>query len=226
MKILIIEDDPILNKNIQNALHEEHFETNIAFDGLIAERYLKKTAYDCIIMDINLPGINGYELCKLFRSYNKNTPVLMLTAFSDIDDKIKGYECGADDYLTKPFFMKELLLRVKSLIKRNGLNNFNDNEIYIINDLIIEDNQKKVFRGKSEIILTPREYEILLTLVKQKGNIVSKNELVKQIWGSKLNFNTNIIEVYINFLRNKIDKPFNKNTIKTKPGFGYYIDPS
>src|SRR5690625_401052 len=119
MKILVVEDESTLNKNISEALSAENFLVESAFDGYLAERFLKKDDFDCVIMDINLPQKNGYDLCKEFREYNTHTPVLMLTAFDELDDKIKGFDSGADDYLTKPFYMKELIMRINSLIKRS-----------------------------------------------------------------------------------------------------------
>jgi two-component system, OmpR family, response regulator len=225
MRILIIEDDPILSRNINDALNAERMQTESVFDGLLAERILRKDCFDCIIMDINLPGKSGYDLCAAFRAYNRETPVLMLTAFSELEDKIKGFDQGADDYLTKPFFMRELILRVNSLIKRSKypLKSQGPDSI-IADDIIIHPAQKKVFRQGNEISLTPREYQVLLLLTENKGEIVSKNELIKEIWGTSFNINTNTIEVYMNFLRNKLDKPFGKNTIKTKVGYGYFLD--
>jgi two-component system OmpR family response regulator len=226
MKVLIIEDDPTLNKNINEALVAENLLTESVFDGLLAERLLKKETYDCVIMDINLPGKTGFDLCRFFRIFNTETPVLMLTAFSELEDKVKGFDCGADDYLTKPFYMRELVMRVNSLIKRSKFKKSNpqENELILAGDLIINPPQKKVFRQGKEIPLTPREYQIILRLCKNQGEIVSKNDLIKEIWGTSFDANTNTVEVYINFLRNKLDRPFGKNSIKTKVGYGYYFE--
>ena len=226
MNILVIEDDTTLNKNINEALRAENLNAESVFDGLLAERMLKKDNFDCIIMDVNLPGKTGFDLCKDYRNFNTTTPVLMLTAFSELDDKVKGFDCGANDYLTKPFFMRELILRVKALINRNKNQNSNRQEgtKIIAGDIIINQAIKKVSRQENEISLTPREYQILLKLTENKGEIVSKKDLIKEIWGSSVGANTNTIEVYINFLRTKLDKPFGKNSIKTKVGYGYYLD--
>ncbi len=226
MRVLIIEDDPTLNKNISDALTAEEIVSESVFDGLLAERMLKKTTFDCIIMDVNLPGKTGFDLCRDFRAFNTETPVLMLTAFSELEDKVKGFDCGADDYLTKPFFMRELVMRVNSLVKRSRNNNSTPekNKTITAYDITIHLAQKRVFRQGEEISLTPREYQILVKLCKNKGEVLSKSKLIKEIWGSSFEANTNIIEVYINFLRNKLDKPFGKNSIKTKVGYGYYLD--
>ena len=225
MRILVIEDETTLSKNIREALLAENFTVECAYDGFLAERFLKKETFDCVIMDINLPKKNGYDLCKEFREYNTQTPVLMLTAFDELEDKIKGFDSGADDYLTKPFFMKELTMRVNSLVKRNHSKSENTiSETIIASDIIIHTAQKRVKRQNQEIQLTPREYQILMKLCKNQGEVISKNELIKEIWGTSLDVNTNTIEVYVNFLRNKIDKPFGKNSIKTKIGYGYYLE--
>ncbi len=224
--ILLIEDDPTLSRNIREALTEEQMQVEAVFDGLLAEKLLKKELFDCVILDINLPGKNGYDVCRSFRNYNQTTPVLMLTAFSELEDKIQGFNSGADDYLTKPFYMRELLLRVNALIKRNELNTVQkaENATLVADDIIIYLSAKKVVRQGVEIALTPREYQILLKLIECKGELVSKTDLVNEIWGHTVDANTNTIEVYINFLRNKVDKPFSRQSIKTKVGYGYYFE--
>ncbi|WP_207492486.1 response regulator transcription factor [Aridibaculum aurantiacum] len=226
MTILIIEDDPTLGNNIKEALEAEDLQAELVFDGQLADRMLRKNNYDCVIMDVNLPGKTGFDLCRDFRTINGHTPVLMITAFSELDDKVRGFGCGADDYLTKPFFMRELLLRVHALLKRarfksSGGNG--DNKIYAA-DISIDPAKKQVYRQGTEISLTPREYQILERLCENHGEVVPKQELIREIWGTSVDVNTNTIEVYINFLRNKVDKPFGKNTIKTKVGYGYYLD--
>lgn len=234
MKILIIEDDPTLSRNIHEAFEAEGHRAENVYDGLLAERMLQKNAYDCIIMDVNLPGKNGFDLLQSFRERNDHTPVIMLTAFGELEDKVRGFDFGADDYLTKPFYMRELLLRVQSLMKRNltvsgvadgALPGNEKKSIISVNDIRIDPRKKKVERQGREIALTPREYQILLKLCETPGELVSKNDLIREIWGTSLDINTNTIEVYINFLRNKLDKPFGKSSIKTKVGYGYYIEP-
>lgn len=225
MKVLLVEDDTTLNQNIKEYLTQETFDVEVVFDGQIAEKILKKNPYDCVILDINLPYKNGYELCREFRSYNKSTPVLMLTAFDELEDKVNGYDCGADDYLTKPFYMKELAMRIRALMKRNNQAAPSGNaETITVEDIVINQKTKTVKRNDTEIILTPREYQILLKLALARGQLVDKQELVKEIWGGSFDANTNTIEVYINFLRKKIDKPFDKQLIKTKIGYGYYLN--
>jgi DNA-binding response OmpR family regulator len=222
--ILLVEDDPALSRNIKEVLTESEIRVEAVFDGLMAVKLLKRRSFDCVIVDINLPGKNGYEVCREFRTFDKNTPVIMLTAFDELEDKVQGYDAGADDYLTKPFYMRELLLRIQSLLKRNNLSPGSKNEVLLADDLVINTATKTVTRQGQPIDLTPREFQILLKLIAHKGELVSKKELIREIWHNAVDVQTNTIEVYINFLRNKIDKPFGKNSIKTKIGFGYYFD--
>lgn len=225
MKILLAEDDLTMSQNIKSSLKEHDFDVEVAHDGLIAEKLLKKLPFDCVILDINLPHRNGYEICQFYRTFNTSTPILLLTAFDELEDKVQGYESGADDYLTKPFYMKELVMRIKSLIKRSQSNSVSEHsDTLVFDDLVIQKRSKIVKRNDVLLTLTPREYQILLKLVTAQGETVSKQELIREIWGGSFDANTNTIEVYINFLRNKIDKPFDKQLIKTKVGYGYYLD--
>lgn len=223
-RILLIEDDPNINQNIREALSAENYEVESVYDGLLGERLLKKNEYDCVILDVNLPGRTGYELCRDYRKHNITTPVLMLTAFDEIEDKVQGFESGADDYLTKPFYTQELILRIQSLMRRVASPKSDLSTPLVSGDLVIYQGNKKVLRNNTEILLTPREYQILVRLVLSKGEIVTKKELIDEIWGRAFDANTNTIEVYINFLRKKIDKPFGKDSIRTKIGFGYYFE--
>lgn len=224
MKILLAEDDATMGLNIQKAMADQNFSVDLAHDGLMAEKMLKKSRYDCVILDINMPHRNGYEICQYYRTFNKQTPILLLTAFEELEDKVLGFESGADDYLTKPFYMKELILRVQSLIKRSKSNLVvEEQETLIFGEIIINRKSKIVQRKDLIIALTPREYQILLKLVMAQGEVVDKAELIREIWGGAVDVNTNTIEVYINFLRNKIDKPFETALIKTKVGYGYYL---
>ena len=225
MKILLVEDDPTLNKNIGEVLQAEGFSVEVVYDGILAEKLLKNNTFDVVILDVNLPGKNGFEVCKSFRLWNTETPVLLLTAFDDIEDKVQGYDAGADDYLTKPFLMRELILRLNALAKRkSSLSKENQETKIFFDDIVIDLQSKTVFRNSVAIELTLREYQILVKLIEANGDFVSKTDLIETIWGKSFDANTNTIEVYINFLRKKIDKPFDKNTIKTKVGFGYYLE--
>lgn len=224
--VLLIEDDPTINQNIRDALLREGFDVQVAFDGLLGEKLLRKETFDCIVLDLNLPGKSGYDICRDLRKRNLTTPVLILTAFDEIEDKVQGYESGADDYLTKPFYMQELLLRIQSLLRRN--NNVGDTHLLPVTagDITANPATKRVTRDGMEVNLTPREYQILLRLMNAHGEVVSKKELIEEIWGRNFDANTNTVEVYINFLRKKIDKPFGRDSIRTRVGYGYYLDVS
>lgn len=226
MKIFLAEDDVILNKNITEALHAENYQVVSVSSGFAAERWLRKEPFDLLILDVGLPEINGFELCRFVRSRNQEVPVLFLTAYAHLEDKIRGYESGCDDYLTKPFFMRELLLRVQALLRRHesaGSAGLRTEPVRQFEDIRVDYRTKEVWRGGTRINLTPREFQLLWCLIKNPGEVVSKQQLVREVWGSAIEAGTNLAEVYINFLRNKIDKPFNKNTIRTRVGYGYYL---
>lgn len=221
--LLLIEDDRSISQNLADFLSQEGFQIQCVFTGNEALSVLESGSFDLLILDVNLPDFDGYHICQEFRKRNTQTPILMLTAYDELEDKMKGFEMGADDYLTKPFFMVEVLARIKSLLKRANKQTEQPSLIWV-EDLSIDVSTNSVFRAKQDINLTPREFNLLLMLVKAKGKMVTKKELNKQIWGGSLDEHNNTIEVYINFLRKKIDKPFSKQLIKTKIGFGYYLD--
>lgn len=223
-RILLIEDDPTINQNIRDALVREGYEVQISFDGLLGERILRKDSFDCVVLDLNLPGKNGYDICRDFRKLNTTTPIIILTAFDEIEDKVQGYESGADDYLTKPFYMQELVLRIQSLLRRNNNTTEPTTGPISAGDILVNPLTKRVTRGDVEINLTPREYQILLRLITAHGEVVAKKDLIEEIWGRNFDANTNTVEVYINFLRKKLDKPFGKDSIRTRVGYGYYLE--
>ena len=170
MKILLVEDDVNLSDDLKHQLLFEKFEVDTAFDGLLAERLITRTKYDCILLDINIPGKNGYELAKEIRKRQINTPIIMITAYGELDYKLFGFKNGADDYITKPFFFKELLARIQVFLRRSDNNTIENSSIA---DLIIDHNKKQIFRNGSLIKLTPREYEIMDILVKANGTPLS-----------------------------------------------------
>lgn len=223
MKLLLVEDDVNLSQDLYKQLLNDGYIIDVCFDGLLAEKMILRNDYKCILLDINIPGKNGVEVCKTIREAGITTPVIMITSFGELDDKITGFESGADDYLAKPFYYKELLARIKVVTKRHDKSDNKKNEIFMLADLIIDDNKKKVSRAGTEIKLTAREFELLSVLAAANGNPVSKQYLLENIWGSAYGVNTNTIEVFINFIRNKIDKNSNLKLIKTKVGFGYYL---
>jgi two-component system copper resistance phosphate regulon response regulator CusR len=222
IRILLVEDDPKLGKTVQEELISKGFEVDLAYDGKVAETLFNGNEYDLILLDINLPYKNGWELCKQFRLVNRNIPIIMLTALGEIQDKMDAFNAGADDYLVKPFHLNELLARVKVFIKRMQKDELAD-DVMSVGDLSINITDKTVKRDGKEISLTVKEFLLLELLMRNGGRVVSKAEIAEKVWNINFDTGTNTIEVYINFLRNKVDKPFSKILIHTKPGFGYYI---
>ena len=225
MKILLLEDDFTLSKEIATFLASKSFECTPYYDGLLLLKKYKPNAYDLIILDINVPGKNGIEVCKSIREVDKKTPIIMLTAFSEIEDKLSSFENGADDYLVKPFHFDELYARVTSLLRRKEIPQQNKEKISI-DDLEIFETEMKVFRSGLEIKLTPKEFKLLLILANANGNVVSKQFIAEKLWDYHIETNQNTIEVYINFLRKKIDKDHPVKLIHTKIGYGYYLKES
>lgn len=222
MWILLVEDDVNLSNDLKHQLSNENFEVDVAFDGMIAERLIQKNPYDCILLDINIPGKNGYDIVKTCRKKNISTPIIMITAFGELDDKLSGFDSGADDYIIKPFYFKELLARIKVFLRRSEIYSKENNHLFI-EDLSIDLQKREVTRKEKTIRLTAREFELLAILAEAGGNPVSKKELLRKVWGTTFEANTNTIEVFINLLRNKIDKQFEPKLIKTRIGFGYYL---
>lgn len=222
MKILLLEDDFTLSKEITTFFKSKFFECIPYYDGLLLLKKYKPNDYDLIILDINVPGKNGIEVCKSIRLIDKKTPIIMLTAFGEIEDKLLSFESGADDYLVKPFHFKELFARVTSLLRRKEIPQQIQEKI-IIQDLEIFETEMKVFRSGEEIKLTPKEFKLLLILANAKGNVLSKIFIADKLWDYHIETNQNTIEVYINFLRKKIDKEHPTKLIHTKIGFGYYL---
>jgi len=221
-KILIIEDDTRIAAFIKMGLEECGYETEIAYDGMIGKSFALSGKYDLIVLDVNLPQINGFQLCKIIRENNLQVPVIMLSALSSLEDKLLGFEVGADDYLTKPFELKELIARIKVFIKRSRTMPVSEGVLKIA-DLEINLNKKTITRSGVEIELRTKEYTLLEYMALNKGKVLNRSELIEKVWGSNLDINSNVVDVYINFLRNKIDKDFYPHLIHTRVGLGYVL---
>ncbi len=221
-RILLVEDEPKLSQVIQEELERKGYSVDAAFDGNTAAQMFHNSAYSLVLLDINLPYKNGFTLCKEFRQINKQIPIIMLTALGDLADKMDAFELGADDYITKPFHFDELFARVNVFLKRSERAKENS-EVIVVDDLIINVAEKSVKRAGVEISLTVKEFLLLILLCRNKGKVVPKQEILEKVWDLSFDTGTNTIEVYISFLRNKIDKPFEVKLIHTKPGFGYFI---
>src|SRR6476469_4071424 len=221
-RILLAEDEPKLSQVIQEELTRKGYTTDVAYDGQVAEKLFSENTYALILLDINLPYKNGLALCKEFRAKNANIPIIMLTALGEIQDKVDAFNLGADDYMVKPFHFDELFARIKVFLKRSE-GGLDTGEKVTVGDLEIDLENKMVSRAGKNINLTAKEFGLLVLLSKHKGKVISKQEILEKVWDLSFDTGTNTIEVYISFLRNKIDKPFENKLIHTKPGFGYYV---
>lgn len=222
MKILLIEDEAKTLQFIKQGLEEQHWEVDVAYDGLIGFQLATRTTYALIISDIILPGMNGLELCRQLRAKGVACPILLLTALGTTDDKIIGLDAGADDYLAKPFEFKELMARVRALTRRN-IGNIQTANILKIADLEMDLDAKTVTRSGKEILLTAKEFLLLEYFIRHQGRVISKVELAEKIWDVTFDTGTNVIEVYLNFLRKKIDKDFEPKLLHTQIGMGYVM---
>lgn len=223
-RILIIEDDQRITENLTKGLQEKGFDTEVAYDGQIGLRLALSGRFDLILLDVNLPVMNGYEVCGKIREKDSQIPIIMLTALGETDDKITGFEKGADDYIVKPFEYRELIARVNVFLKRAYAENENNANLLRISDLEINLESKMASRQGKTIDLTPKEFSLLEYLIRNKGKVISKAEIAEKIWeGNNAENSLNVIEVYINFLRKKIDKDFEPKLIHTKTGMGYVL---
>ncbi|GAB3265555.1 response regulator transcription factor [Larkinella harenae] len=222
MKILVVEDEPKTLQAIRQGLEETQYEVDIAYDGLIAKRLALKNTYAAIITDVIIPGLNGFELIRQLRAEGITTPILLLTALGETADKITGFDAGTDQYLTKPFQFSELLARVRALTKR-GTHVAITAQTLRFAGIEMNLDAKTVSRDDQPIDLTAREFALLEYLMRNQGRVLSKVDIAEQVWDLNFDAGTNIVEVYINYLRKKIDKDFPKKLIHTQFGMGYVL---
>jgi DNA-binding response OmpR family regulator len=221
--ILIVEDERKIADTLKLGLSENGFEVEVAYDGNIGLKIFKAGRFDLVILDINLPGINGYDLCKAIRAIDSNIPVIMLTSMSDMNDKVEGYESGADDYLVKPFEFRELLLKIRVLLKRSSQEPVAVGNTLKVADLEMNLENKEVIRAGKKINLTAKEFQLLEYLLRNKNRLVSRADIAVHVWDIDFDTNTNVIDVYISYLRNKVDKQFDQKLIHTQVGMGYIL---
>lgn len=222
-KIVLLEDDKKLAKEIKQFLSNHEFTCTEIYDGQELADQFASLGADLYILDINVPGMTGIEVCKHIRKSGATTPILMLTALGEVDDRVNALESGADDYLVKPFSFDELKARIKALLRRGTYLLQPDGEVIVIADLEVNTSEMSVKRSGKVIELTPKEYKLLEVLMKSKGKIVNRKTIVEGVWGINFETGTNAVEVYINFLRNKIDKGFDVKLIHNRSGYGYYV---
>lgn len=219
---MVVEDEQKVATFIKNGLEEHHYEVDLAYDGHMGERLALGKAYSLVLLDVIIPSINGIELCRRIKQVKPGVPVLMLTALGTTSDKVLGFDAGADDYLVKPFEFEELLARIRALTKRMNLT-VEQSESLKVADLTLDLNLKTAQRGDKKISLTAKEFDLLEYFMRNARRVISKAELSEKVWGISFDTGTNVVEVYINILRKKIDKDFPVKLLHTRIGLGYLM---
>ncbi|RFS13733.1 response regulator transcription factor [Emticicia sp. C21] len=222
MRVLVVEDEPKLAEFVKKGLEENACNVDVAFDGQIGKNMALSNPYDVLVLDVNLPKINGFDLAQQLRQEQLSTPILMLTAMGSINDKLIGFGAGADDYLVKPFEFRELLVRLRALQRRSN-DMMPQQNVLKVADLELDLNEKVARRGQHTIDLTAREFALLEYLMRNRGRVVSRVDIAEKVWDIHFDTGTNTIDVYINFLRKKIDKDFTVKLIHTVVGMGYIL---
>ncbi|MGS4346218.1 response regulator transcription factor [Myroides odoratus] len=222
-QILVIEDDIRVAELLQRSLQDQNFTVDVAYDGYMGKKLALQKKYQLIITDVILPKINGIDLCKELKQSLPNTPIIMLTALGTTDDKVEGFDAGADDYLVKPFELRELYVRIRALLKRFEKATEANNPILKYADLEIDLNQKKFKRAGQEIHLTPKEFNLMQYMMENPERVLSRAEISEKVWDTHFDTGTNFIDVYINYLRKKIELDVTNKLIHTKSGMGFIL---
>ncbi|WP_143307456.1 response regulator transcription factor [Chitinophaga vietnamensis] len=220
-RILVIEDEERVGALIRRGLEEQGYEVTLAWDGEAGLKLALGTDFDLVITDIVLPRVNGLELSRAIREARPLLPILMLTALGTTDDKVEGFDAGADDYLVKPFDLRELMVRIRALLKRNPVAPQPATRVLRYADLEMNLQTKIVTRDGKEINLTPKEFRLLEYMMQHHERVLSRTEIAEKVWDTHFDTGTNFIDVYINYLRKKVDKDFSVKLIHTKPGMGF-----
>lgn len=222
IKILVVEDEQRVAELLKRGLEESGYQVELAYDGVWGLSLFRAGEFQMVISDVILPKMNGFELCKEIRNINNRVPVLMLTALGTTDDKLDGFDAGADDYMVKPFDFRELDARIKVLLKRRlpGIPETQLTEL-VYADLHIDRQTKTVYRQEREIKLSPKEYNLLLYMAENPERLLTRVEIADKVWNTHFDTGTNFIDVYINYLRKKIDRDYDVKLIHTKPGMGF-----
>lgn len=221
--LLVIEDEKKIADSLQQGLEESGYMVRVAYDGTIGEKIFQQQDIDLVLLDVNLPGINGLELCRRFRQKKSTVGILMLTTLSSLPDKIDGFNAGADDYLPKPFSFAELIVRIKALLRRKDTTQLPAGNILQLADLQMNLDTKQVFRSGNPIQLTAKEFQLLEYFLRNKNRVLSRADIAEQVWNIDFDTHSNTIDVYVNYLRKKIDKGFEDKLIHTQVGFGYIM---
>lgn len=220
--ILIVEDEQKLSRVLQLELNYENYTTEIADNGKDALRLMEEKSWDLVLLDIMIPELSGMEVLRRIRRTDENTPIILLTARDEIHDKVSGLDLGANDYITKPFQIEELLARIRVHLRKPTTQRINGEQLSV-GDLHVDINSRVVTRSDQSIELTPREYDLLICLLKNKNIVLTREQLIEQVWGFDYFGDTNVVDVYIRYLRQKVDKGYNEAYIQTVRGVGYTI---
>ncbi|HWJ67367.1 MAG TPA: response regulator transcription factor [Nocardioides sp.] len=220
MRVLVVDDERRLARSLELGLEAEGFAVDLAHDGTDGLWLARENAYDAIVLDLMLPGINGYKVCETLRAEQDWTPILMLTAKDGEWDQVEGLDTGADDYLTKPFSFPVLVARLRAVARRGARAR---PTTLAVGDLVIDPAARRVHRGDTEIGLTAREFAVLAFLARHAGDVVSKRQVLDAVWDGDFEGDPNIVEVYVRHLRNKVDRPFGRDAIQTVRGAGYRL---
>lgn len=223
MKILVVEDEPKLATFMEKGLTESGYEVTIAYDGQMGRRLAVGSDFDLMIFDVIIPYINGIELCKEVRKVKPNVPIMLLTALGSTEDKILGLDAGADDYLVKPFEFQELLARIRTHTRRTG-GSKQTSEFLAFSNLKLDLNKKVAIRDGKQITLTAKEFALLELLLRNAGRVIDRVEIAEKVWDINFDTGTNVVDVYVNMLRKKVDKDFLPKLIHTRVGLGYTLD--
>lgn len=224
VNILLVEDQQSILYSLKQCLEENEFQVEIAHNGPEGLEMASSQPFAAILMDVIMPGLTGIEVCSALRNQGITTPILLFSAMDTVEDKVLGLEAGADDYLTKPFDLNELLARLRALIRRKSLE-YTRKNIVSVEDLVLDLDSRSAIRNQIPLELTKKEFRLLEYFVQNENKILSKNEIAERVWDVDFNTGTNIVEVYVNYLRNKLDKGHDKKLIQTKFGMGYIFNP-
>ena len=220
MRVLIVEDQPRMAALVRRGLVEEGHAADVAAKGEDAVWMAEAHPYDAIVLDVMLPGLSGFETCRRLRNAGVWTPVLMLTARDAVEDRVSGLDAGADDYLTKPFSLAELLARLRALVRRGGVERPTE---LVVDDLKLDPASRRVWRGETEIALSPKEFALLETFMRRPGQMLTRLQLIEHAWDFAYENRSNVVDVYVRYLREKLDRPFDKSSFETVRGVGYRL---